>query len=476
MTEKRTHWYDYLTININYMGLTTRSQVLAPLVIPVLVQQFLGNEGKGAAVGTIRLWALMVALLAQALFGLLSDHSYGKYGRRRPYIFFGAIGEVIVFMLMAWCAVELAGMTGYIVLFTLYLLSMFSSNASHAATQSLIPDMVSSEDRGKFSGVKALFELPFPVIFVSLVIAPFVEKNQIFLALVITSIVLVLTMGLTMLVPENPTPKPAEKIEWKPFLNLVLMTVAFTMVILGVGEFVKRSALLPLFKNSPVLPVVVGVIGMAIAVTIGVWVSIHLGLGRNEAAQHRSYTFWVINRLAYMVGLTNLATFMIYFLQEKYGFPGQEAAGPASRVSMLVGVFVLILAIPTGWLADKFGKKPMLIISGVIAAAGVLVLLLVPQIGGVYVAGGLIGAASGMFYSSNWALGTALVPTDKAGKYLGIQNLAGAGAGAIGAYLGGPIADQVGYSVLFAIYGFIFLLSVVAALGIKEPIQKTISV
>ena len=30
-------WYDYITININWFALTTRSQVLVPLVIPLLV-------------------------------------------------------------------------------------------------------------------------------------------------------------------------------------------------------------------------------------------------------------------------------------------------------------------------------------------------------------------------------------------------------------------------------------------------------
>lgn len=470
--EKKVHWYDYITININYLGLTTRSQVLTPLIIPVLVQQFLGEEGKGAAVGTIRLWALMVALLAQAFFGLLSDHSHSKYGRRRPFIFFGVIAEVIVFLLMAWCAIALAGMTGYIVLFALYILSMLGSNSSHAATQSLIPDLVPEDKRGIFSGVKALFELPLPVIFVSLVVAPFVAKNNIFIALVVTGLVLIVSMGITMFVRDEPIPTDRGKIEWKPFLNLVWMTVAFTVVILGLGEFVKRSAGLEIFQTSTVLPILVGVVGMAIAVVVGVWVSIRLALGNQESKRRGSYTFWVINRLAYMVGLTNLATFMVYFLQEKFGFVGEQAAGPASRVTMLVGVFVLLLAVPTGWLADKIGKKPMLVISGCMSAAGILILLLFPQLFGIYIAGGLIGAASGIFYSSNWALGTSLIPPEKAGKYMGIQNLAGAGAGAIGAYLGGPIADQVGYTALFAIYGFIFLLSVLALIGIKEPAMK----
>jgi MFS family permease len=73
-----------------------------------------------------------------------------------------------------------------------------------------------------------------------------------------------------------------------------------------------------------------------------------------------------------------------------------------------------------------------------------------------------------LFYSASWALGTEIVPQDQAGRYLGISNLAGAGAGAIGAYIGGPIADHVGYVLLFAIYGGLFLLSVLALKGVRE--------
>ena len=70
------------------------------------------------------------------------------------------------------------------------------------------------------------------------------------------------------------------------------------------------------------------------------------------------------------------------------------------------------------------------------------------------------------------------MPPGEEGRYLGISNLAGAGAGAVGAYIGGPIADYfaahypanpaIGYMLLFVIYGILFLLSVGAALPIAS--------
>ena len=78
-----------------------------------------------------------------------------------------------------------------------------------------------------------------------------------------------------------------------------------------------------------------------------------------------------------------------------------------------------------------------------------------------------IGAGVGLFYPANWALGTDIVPGEQAGRYLGISNLAGAGAGAVGAYIGGPIADNQGYVLLFAIFGALFLASSLALLGAR---------
>ena len=66
-------WYDMITINIYFTGLTTLSQTMTPLVVPLLVQQFVGEAQQGTYYGTIRLWSLMVALLVQSLMGLLSE-------------------------------------------------------------------------------------------------------------------------------------------------------------------------------------------------------------------------------------------------------------------------------------------------------------------------------------------------------------------------------------------------------------------
>ncbi|MBU0493416.1 MAG: MFS transporter [Chloroflexi bacterium] len=468
--KRALRWYDYITINIYWFALTTRSQVLTPLIIPLLVQQFVGDEVKGTYVGIIRLWALMAAVLIQALMGLLSDRSMLRWGRRRPFIVAGTLGEIVVFVLIGFTA-SLDGMSGYWILFGLYVLSMLSSNTAHAATQGLIPDLVPEDKRGRFSGVKALLELPLPLVFVSFVVARMVSAGNLWGALFALIVVLIVCMLVSLFIPETPLEKVPFALNWNPFLRLVVMTGAFTVVILGMGWIVNAVMQLPLEAYSTariVLTGLAGLVGMTIAVALGVWVSIRISIGRT-IRENPSFTWWVITRLAFLVASTNLAGFVLYFIQERFpDLQGEKAAGPTSIVVMLVGVFVLLTALPSGWLADRFGKKPLLVVSGLAGALGTFIVVGSPDLLVINVGACLIGAAVGLFYSANWALGTDLVPQDQAGRYLGLSNLAGAGAGAIGAYIGGPIADSLGYTLLFVIYGLLFLLSVVTLIPIQE--------
>ena len=135
---------------------------------------------------------------------------------------------------------------------------------------------------------------------------------------------------------------------------------------------------------------------------------------------------------------------------------------------MFVGLAIVVVAVPSGWLADRYGKKILVAISGGLGFTGTVLILLIPEMWMMYAGGVVIGAGIGLFYSANWALGTEVVPQDEAGRYLGLSNLAGAGAGAIGAYIGGPIADAHGYVLLFSIYAVMFALSIFTLRGVEE--------
>jgi MFS family permease len=143
-------------------------------------------------------------------------------------------------------------------------------------------------------------------------------------------------------------------------------------------------------------------------------------------------------------------------------------------VLAVVALFLIASALGGGYLADRIGRKRLVGISALVAAAGAGVLLLARDLPLSIVAASIMGIGTGIFLATNWALGTDLVPPDEAGHYLGISNLAGAGAGIVGVGIGGPMADffnalrpGLGYSVVMALYGVLFLLSAVALTRIK---------
>jgi Na+/melibiose symporter-like transporter len=480
--KRELHWYDALSISSAYLGTTTLIQSMTPLVLPLLVQRFVGETRKGAGFGTIRLWALMAALLIQALMGMLSDRCTLRWGRRRPFILIGMLTNLISLAAIAWTA-TLEGMTGYWAIFFFYLLFQITVNTVLGPLHGLIPDLVPETKRGIFSAVKSLFEVSIPIILISFIITPRIGVGDIGGGLLIGAVILVATTIPTLLVQEERL-TAAPPINWQPFLRLLLMTAAFTAIILtiGAGVGVVGRGLRDSTPSTVLLGMgLAGLIAMLIAVAAGVWVSVHISLGRStedkDVTRQRAFIWWVVNRLAFFVGINNIAGFAVYFIQGRLGIPNEQAAEPAGRLMLVVGIFILLSALPSGWLTDRFGRKRMVAISGIIAVVGTTIVLATRSIPVIYIGGCCIGIATGLFYTSNWALGTDLIPLNEAGRYLGLANLAGAGAGAVGAYIGGPVADYftaqlpqlpgIGYVVLFVIYDLLFGFSVIALVGIK---------
>ena len=479
------HWYDYLTFNAIHFGLSTMSQTLSTLVIPLFVQQFVGEAQKASYYGNLRLWGLMMALLAQSFWGMLSDHSTSRWGRRRPYVVGGVLGaSVLALMMVSTGTLGAGGLAGYWLLFGLYVVFQFVFNAGQGAAQGFLPDLVPQNFMGRFSAVKSLLEVPLPVIFSSFVIAPLIAGGSFWGGMLAACGVLLVTMLLTLLVREEPLRVAPPALDWKPFLRLGLMTAFFTLLILGMGELVRQlGSLIAGVESLPVLLWCMGGLGLVVmlaAIGLGVWVSIRIGVGSSAGS---SFTAWVINRLAFLAGVFNLSSFTVYFLQAHLSLPKEQAVSPASRLMLFVGVCIFLFAALSGWLADRFSRRGLLVVAGLLAALGTLIAILSTNLPVLYAGGCLIGAGTGLFYTASWALGTRLVSKSEAGRYLGISNLAGAGAGAVGAYIGGPIADfftghvpaapGIGYVLLFGIYGLLFLFSILALFWIKEPVPAS---
>ena len=463
---------DFIWLNIYWLGLSMASASLTPIILPVLVQHFVGGEVKNTFYGALRAAGLMVAILVQPAAGLLSDRSTSPWGRRRPYIFLGTMLDLLFLTMVA-----LSG--NYWLLFFSVALLQFSSNIAHGALQGLIPDLVPHSQRERASAVKAVTEL-LPVVLTAFTVARLVDAGHMEAAFIVVAGSLLVTMLLTVVfVQEKPLREP-------PNLPLAPLMLRILGLLLGsligalagaicgtlVGGAIGLMAL-PFAGRERALMVGVGIGGlmaMVTAIIVSVWTSVSISA---EARRYPSFTWWVTNRFLFLAAVGSLQSFALYFLQDVLCL--SNAPHTAGNLMMAVGVLTLLAALPSGYLADRIGRKRLVAVAGLAASVGTVLLILSPDVTWVLISGCIIGISTGIFFTTNWALGTELVPPKEAGRYLGISNLAGAGAGIVGAGLGGPLADffnrradSLGYLVIFAIYAACFLISAVVLQGVRE--------
>lgn len=483
---KEMRWYHHLAINAYWFGQSLASGIITPLLLPYLVVLYMPPELKNTHLATLRVVGLAVAMLVQPLAGLLSDRSTLRWGRRRPFIAAGSILSVICVGIMGSSLffrdspadptfqAAFGISTAYAVLLAGIIFLQFSSNLAHGALQGIIPDVVPPHHRGLTSGVKSVMEL-LPV-FLVLFVGPLIDRGMVWLVICIMMAGYLSTMLVTILfVKEEQNTAVSHEPLREPFLRMLALTGIFVgstriavWLVTASGRMVSGESIATLVTVAGAA----GLLGMAGSIFAGVYLGAWVGIGA-EARRQRPFIWWVINRLMFLAAVGSIQSFAQFYLRDVLHVPN-----PASSTTILlavVAVFLIPSALLGGSLADRIGRRRLLVAAGLVAALGALLLLFAAGMPLVIAAGCLIGLGTGTFMASNWALGTELVPPQNAGRYLGISNLAGAGAGIVGAGIGGPMADMInqaqpglGYIVIFAIYGGLFLLSVLTLLKIRR--------
>jgi MFS family permease len=476
-------WHHFLTINSYWLGFNFVSASITPVLLPYLVALFVPADQKNTYLANIRVASLAVAMLLQPVAGMLSDRCTHPLGRRRPYIIGGTVGTVLSLIVIGLApqfadTTLVGGITAaYWVLLAGIVLVQGASNVALGAVLGLIPDLVPREQRGRASGVKAVMEL-LPA-FLVIPVGILLDYDYIWAILGLIGAALVAAMVVTVAtVREQRLEVKPEGGIVEPLLRLVALTAIFVATTrVAVWLVTRGGAWLEGTEAAIALQVLLiggaGLVGMAVSIFAGVYLSAWIGIGR-EAGQQRSFIWWVINRLLFLAAIGSIQGFAQYYLSDVLHVPNPATA--TTLVLAVVAVFLIASALGGGTLADRIGRKQLVGLAALVAAAGVGVLLLARDLPLAIVAASIMGAGTGLFLATNWALGTDLAPPDQAGRYLGISNLAGAGAGIVGVGIGGPMADffnalspGLGYSVIMALYGVLFLLSIVALARVHEP-------
>jgi MFS family permease len=406
-------WYRLIALNLFSLSLGMVSNTLEPAVLGHKVLELVPDR-KNTALGFTTFAGLIVAVLWQPIIGVLSDRTRSPLGRRAPYFILGTLLVVACLFLIA-----LAPSFAIVVIGVLAI--QVASNTVQGPWQALIPDQVPAGQRGTASGIKAAFDI-LAFVLGRQISGQLVAAGSVAGAVAVTSAVFILAAVFTILAARE-----------------------------------SRDTAAP----SPS-----GAIRQALRRTFVV-----------DWKAHPAFIWWFVNRFLFWSGFIALNTFLLFYMIDVVDMQASEAQRFVGNLSTVIGLVLLLVALPSGWLSDRVGRRPLVAASGILAAAGTATILVFRSPNLLVGSGAIVGLGVGIFLSSNWALVTDIVPEGEAARYLGIANIATAGGSGLARFLGGAMIDPInsltgsaeaGYLTLYALTMLSFLLGTAAILRLPR--------
>jgi MFS family permease len=174
------------------------------------------------------------------------------------------------------------------------------------------------------------------------------------------------------------------------------------------------------------------------------------GGGHRAAPASASLARLVAARFLFLLGIYAVGRFLLLFVAERFGLGADAAGGEAGTILALLALVTVAASFPSGWLADRFGRRPLMLGGAAIGATGIALLPTVGSLQTLLAFGALMAVGSAAFGSASWAMLADLSPSAQAGRLMGLANL-GTAAAAAAAGLFGPLVDAAGYGPAFAV-------------------------
>jgi MFS family permease len=164
--------------------------------------------GKATSLGIVSAVGALVALLANPLWGALSDRTHSRLGRRRPWMIAGIAGGVV--------ALAIVGFAPNLVVVALgWALAQATLNMVLAALQALLPDQIPLAQRARVSAVLGISQQISPLIGVALASAVMVAGiGFMFLVPAVVGAVLLLFLIVTLRDVEHDEAGPFRLLEF----------------------------------------------------------------------------------------------------------------------------------------------------------------------------------------------------------------------------------------------------------------------
>jgi MFS family permease len=193
---------------------------------------------------------------------------------------------------------------------------------------------------------------------------------------------------------------------------------------------------------------------------------------RLDVRRHQAFAGLVVSRFLFLLGSYAVGRFLLFFVADRLGLRPDAAAEQAGGLLAALTLLTLLSVPPGGWLADRFGRRPLMLAGAGLSAVGTGLLAFANSATLILLFGGLMALGSSAFYGANWAMIADLAPPAEAGRFYGLANIGTAGAAAAAGLLGlvvdqgNGVAPGLGYTALFVAAAGAFVASAVALRGV----------
>ncbi len=364
-----------------------------------------------------------VGLIMNFVWGIVSDNTRTKFGRRRPYL---------LFAIFAGIGMMLYGLsTDYLLCVIIdVLLIGVTSNAVSVSQRAIIPDVVELEKRGRANGIVQAIS------YIGLIIALafFLLGDALF---------------------GETDPQGGTIIGQQGHFILLTIGGVFYMVCNIVGfTFIKEPPMSEFPEKKKFM------------------VELKETFDFKQLKEQKNFFKITLAAIVFQSGISAIMPFLFIYLLTL-------ALSTIELLIAIAGGFIILfpLVIVLGKLADKFGRKKFLPLILIIVSIAYILMLFVETNGNInfilfvvlvpFILVGLLGVDT---ITNAWAQDT--LPEDKRGKFYGIFNIVYTISQIIGAFAGGIIAELLGLPWIFVLGAIFFLLSIPFFLYVKETLTS----
>ncbi|MFB8267572.1 MFS transporter [Streptomyces sp. NPDC055955] len=139
------------TMALAQLGLSLALITPVTASLTLKVQSVVGEDNVVAVFGTVSSIGAVAALVANPVFGRISDRTTGRFGRRRPWLLLGVVG-------LAVSELVLALVPNVIGIAIAWFAAQAFANAAQAALLASVADQIPTAQRGRVSGLIGLMQ------------------------------------------------------------------------------------------------------------------------------------------------------------------------------------------------------------------------------------------------------------------------------------------------------------------------------